>query len=158
MPKGVANSMESHIDQKEILRLLPHRGRAIKIDRAIFKIMESSGISAFKKIGTENHDLEGHFPDNPIYPGVAMIEGANQAAAILIKILHPDIAGFPISKKVDIDFIRKVRPDSELEIKVSLASSCVLRGSKMFRFFVTITNEKNKLVATGFIEGVAGKI
>jgi 3-hydroxyacyl-[acyl-carrier-protein] dehydratase len=157
MPVQALSSLKKHISKEDVLRLLPHRGKALKIDRAIFVCGKVDSIFAYKLIRAEDPDFEGHYPGNPIYPGNSMIEGANLAAALLIKMLYPDISGLPLSAKVEIEFIRVVKPGSELEINVHLVSSFEQKGSKTFRFSVEIRNEKNKKVASGFVEGKPGR-
>jgi 3-hydroxyacyl-[acyl-carrier-protein] dehydratase len=69
-------------DIREILRLLPHRYPFLMIDRIIDIHGEDHGIGIKNVTFNEPHFL-GHFPDNPVMPGVLLIEGMAQTAGVL---------------------------------------------------------------------------
>jgi 3-hydroxyacyl-[acyl-carrier-protein] dehydratase len=69
-------------DIREILRLLPHRYPFVMIDRVIEIRGDEQGIGIKNVTFNEPHFL-GHFPDNPVMPGVLMIEGMAQTAGVL---------------------------------------------------------------------------
>jgi 3-hydroxyacyl-[acyl-carrier-protein] dehydratase len=69
-------------DILEILRLLPHRYPFVMIDRIIDIRGEDHGIGIKNVTFNEPHFL-GHFPDNPVMPGVLVIEGMAQTAGVL---------------------------------------------------------------------------
>ena len=66
----------------EILKYLPHRDPFLFIDKVI-SIEEGDNIHASMNIKDDDVFLEGHFPDNPIVPGVILIEAMGQASGIL---------------------------------------------------------------------------
>ena len=67
----------------EILRLLPHRYPFIMVDRIIDIRSDESGIG-IKNVTFNEPQFLGHFPENPVMPGVLMIEGMAQTAAVLV--------------------------------------------------------------------------
>jgi 3-hydroxyacyl-[acyl-carrier-protein] dehydratase len=69
-------------DILEILRLLPHRYPFVMIDRIIDIRGEDHGVGIKNVTFNEPHFL-GHFPDNPVMPGVLVIEGMAQTAGVL---------------------------------------------------------------------------
>jgi 3-hydroxyacyl-[acyl-carrier-protein] dehydratase len=69
-------------DIREILRLLPHRYPFVMIDRIIDIRGEEHGIGIKNVTFNEPHFL-GHFPENPVMPGVLVIEGMAQTAGVL---------------------------------------------------------------------------
>ena len=69
-------------DIREILRLLPHRYPFLMIDRIIDIRGEDHGVGIKNVTFNEPHFL-GHFPDNPVMPGVLLIEGMAQTAGVL---------------------------------------------------------------------------
>jgi 3-hydroxyacyl-[acyl-carrier-protein] dehydratase len=69
-------------DISEILRLLPHRYPFVMIDRIIDIRGEEHGIGIKNVTFNEPHFL-GHFPENPVMPGVLVIEGMAQTAGVL---------------------------------------------------------------------------
>ena len=69
-------------DIREILRLLPHRYPFVMIDRVIDIRGEEHGIG-IKNVTFNEPQFLGHFPDNPVMPGVLLIEGMAQTAGVL---------------------------------------------------------------------------
>ena len=69
-------------DIREILRLLPHRYPFVMIDRIIDIRGEEHGIG-IKNVTFNEPQFLGHFPDNPVMPGVLLIEGMAQTAGVL---------------------------------------------------------------------------
>ena len=66
----------------EILKYLPHKDPFLFIDEVI-SIEEGNNIHASMNIKDDDVFLEGHFPENPIVPGVILIEAMGQAYGIL---------------------------------------------------------------------------
>jgi 3-hydroxyacyl-[acyl-carrier-protein] dehydratase len=69
-------------DIRKILELLPHRYPFLMIDRIIDIRGEDHGVGIKNVTFNEPHFL-GHFPDNPVMPGVLLIEGMAQTAGVL---------------------------------------------------------------------------
>ena len=69
-------------DIHEILRLLPHRYPFLLVDRIISIRGDERGIG-IKHITANEPQFVGHFPDNPVMPGVLVIEGMAQTACVL---------------------------------------------------------------------------
>ncbi|MFZ0374546.1 MAG: 3-hydroxyacyl-ACP dehydratase FabZ [Xanthobacteraceae bacterium] len=69
-------------DILEILRLLPHRYPFLMIDRIIDIQGEEHGIG-IKNVTFNEPQFQGHFPGNPVMPGVLLIEGMAQTAGVL---------------------------------------------------------------------------
>ena len=69
-------------DIREILRLLPHRYPFLMIDRIVDIRGEEHGIGV-KNVTFNEPQFQGHFPDNPVMPGVLLIEGMAQTAGVL---------------------------------------------------------------------------
>ena len=74
--------MENSIDIDQIKKLLPHREPMLLIDKLIniVPLKSATGIVNVKK---GSFYLEGHFPDQPVMPGVFIVEAFGQAAAAL---------------------------------------------------------------------------
>ena len=75
-------------DIHEILRLLPHRYPFLLIDRVTDIRSDEHGIG-IKNITMNEPQFVGHFPENPVMPGVLMIEGMAQTACVLCLRLMP---------------------------------------------------------------------
>jgi 3-hydroxyacyl-[acyl-carrier-protein] dehydratase len=69
-------------DIREILRLLPHRYPFLLVDRVIGIRGNEYGVG-IKNITMNEPQFVGHFPDNPVMPGVLVIEGMAQTACVL---------------------------------------------------------------------------
>lgn len=67
----------------EILRLLPHRYPFVMIDRVVDIRGDEAGIG-IKNVTVNEPQFVGHFPNNPVMPGVLLIEGMAQTAGILV--------------------------------------------------------------------------
>lgn len=74
--------MSESIDIIRILDLLPHRYPFILVDR-VLEYKEFDYLIATKNVTINEPFFMGHFPGNPIMPGVLMLEALAQASAIL---------------------------------------------------------------------------
>ena len=70
------------IDKKEIERLLPHREPMLLIDKLI-NIVPLKSATAIVLVRKTSFFVQGHFPDQPVMPGVLIVEAFGQAAAAL---------------------------------------------------------------------------
>jgi 3-hydroxyacyl-[acyl-carrier-protein] dehydratase len=73
------------IDINQIHAMLPHRYPFLFIDRVLSWVPQQS-IHARKLISISDPILQGHFPGNPIVPGVVQVEAMAQAAALLAQL------------------------------------------------------------------------
>jgi 3-hydroxyacyl-[acyl-carrier-protein] dehydratase len=69
-------------DIRDILRLLPHRYPFLMIDRIVDIRGEDHGVG-IKNVTFNEPQFLGHFPENPVMPGVLVIEGMAQTAGVL---------------------------------------------------------------------------
>ena len=65
-----------------VLKMLPHRYPFLMVDRVIDIRGDESGIG-IKNVTINEPHFQGHFPGNPVFPGVLMIEGMAQTAGVL---------------------------------------------------------------------------
>jgi 3-hydroxyacyl-[acyl-carrier-protein] dehydratase len=71
------------VEIRDILRLLPHRYPFVMVDRIIDICGDDSGVG-IKNVTMNEPQFLGHFPENPVMPGVLIIEGMAQTAAALV--------------------------------------------------------------------------
>jgi 3-hydroxyacyl-[acyl-carrier-protein] dehydratase len=70
------------VDIAEILKIMPHRYPFLMVDRIIDVRGDDSGIG-IKNVTVNEPQFLGHFPNNPVFPGVLLIEGMAQTAGVL---------------------------------------------------------------------------
>ena len=127
----VNNSEEKYID--EILDYLPHRYPFLLIDR-VTNLVSGESIKGYKNV-TMNEDMfNGHFPNQPIMPGVLIIEAAAQLSGILAfetRGTRPsDGKNYLFGGVEKARFKRPVVPGDRLDLK----SVIIAQRSKMMKF------------------------
>ena len=70
------------LTKKDIIELLPHREPMLLIDELI-DIKHLHSATAIMNVKKNSFYVDGHFPDNPVLPGVLIVEAFGQAAAAL---------------------------------------------------------------------------
>lgn len=68
---------------KNIAALLPHRYPFLLVDRVVDMDLETKSINTYKNVSANEEFFNGHFPNNPIMPGVLQIEALAQSGVIL---------------------------------------------------------------------------
>ena len=74
--------MSNSIDRKKIEILLPHREPMLLIDKLI-NIVHLKSATAIMNVRKDGFYVQGHFPNQPVMPGVLIVEAFGQAAAAL---------------------------------------------------------------------------
>jgi len=108
------------LDIRSILDILPHRYPFVMIDRVV-EIKGADELVAIKNVTFNEPYFNGHFPGNPVMPGVLQLEAMAQAAGVLIVRWNnwvPKPAFFMSADKVK--FRRPVRPGDQLRIHAKL--------------------------------------
>ena len=70
------------LNKQDIINLLPHREPMLLINE-LSEIQKLSSATALVKVRKDSFFVQGHFPDNPVMPGVLIVESFGQAAAAL---------------------------------------------------------------------------
>ena len=70
------------LNKSEIIKLLPHREPMLLIDE-LHDIIDLKSATAVVNVKKNSFFVQGHFPDNPVMPGVLIVESFGQAAAAL---------------------------------------------------------------------------
>ncbi len=109
------------LENKDILKLLPHRYPFLLVDR-IIEIEAQKRAVGIKNISVNEPFFQGHFPGTPIMPGVLILESMAQVCAITIKYQSEDLNNkLGVFTGIDNCKIRKmVVPGDVLRIEVEI--------------------------------------
>ena len=109
------------MDIKAILDLLPHRYPFILVDR-ILELEQGKTITALKNVSMGEPYFQGHFPGEPVMPGVLILEGMAQAGAVLAYMSTDSIDGKLVffAGLDNVRFRKVVRPGDQLIFKMEL--------------------------------------
>lgn len=109
-------------DIKKIMHLLPHRYPLLLVDR-IVEIRGTDFCIGIKNVTANEPQFTGHFPENPVYPGVYIIEGMAQCAGVIVAQSYGEGGGKPKSvlfSTIDkCKFRRPVTPGDQLRYELT---------------------------------------
>lgn len=128
------------IEAKEIMTLLPHRYPFLLVDRVV-DFEEGQWLKAVKNISVNEPCFTGHFPGEPILPGVLILEALAQAMGILAFKTH-ELQGGELFYFAGIDearFKRPVLPGDQMELTVTVIKE--RRGITAFTGVATVNGE-----------------
>ena len=113
--------MSDSIDRKKIESLLPHREPMLLIDK-LTKIVHLKSATAIMNVKKNSFYDQGHFPGQPVMPGVLIVEAFGQAAAALTAYgIDPKEYDNKLVFLMSIDkakFRNPVIPDCELHLEI----------------------------------------
>ena len=99
----------STMDIKEIIRLLPHRYPFLLVDR-ILDGEKGKSLVGLKNVSMNEPFFQGHFPSEPIMPGVLILEGMAQVGGLLAFYSIPEMVGEKLIYFAGIDKVRFRQP------------------------------------------------
>lgn len=102
-------TIPDNIDIVEILKLLPHRYPFVMVDRILSLEMEKE-IVGLKNVTINEPFFQGHFPSQPIMPGVLILEGMAQVGGIMAYYANPEAIGNKLLFFAGIDKARFRKP------------------------------------------------
>ena len=118
--------MSKTLNKKQIVDLLPHRDPMLLIDE-LKDIKKLHSATAIVNVSKDSFFVQGHFPGQPVMPGVLIVEAFGQAAAALTangldKSTYENKLVFLMSVE-KARFRNPVVPDCKLELKIEAIRS-----------------------------------
>jgi 3-hydroxyacyl-[acyl-carrier-protein] dehydratase len=108
------------LDIIKILQTLPHRYPFLLVDR-VLEIEPGRRIKAIKNVTANEPQFTGHWPDNPVMPGVLMLEAMAQAGGIMLMWEGAGKGKLPFIAGADnVRWRRQVRPGDQMIIETEL--------------------------------------
>ena len=117
---------KNSLNKKEIEKLLPHREPMLLVDRLI-NIVPLKSATVIVNVKKTSFFLQGHFPEQPVMPGVLIVEAFGQAAAALTAHgINPEEYKNKLVYLMSVDkarFRSPVMPDCELHLEIEAIRS-----------------------------------
>ena len=123
------------IDREEIKSYIPHREPFLFVDKVV-EIEKGSSIVAERTFGPEEEFFKGHFPGNPIVPGVIIVESLAQAGGVLVyysfteELESEGLTGAYLAGLEHVRFRHVVKPGDLIKLHVSIQR----KRSRIIRF------------------------
>lgn len=133
--------------RKEISKILPQKTPFLFIDKLEFLDEKNQCVTCSNSFNRDEFYFSGHFPDNPITPGVILVEAMAQSIIVLLKCLENDRVeeNYYLSKIIDMRFRKVLCPDEKVYI-----DSTLCRTVGRFYFAKSrIYNQDNETIASG---------
>ena len=134
--------MKLPIDVTTIQALLPHRYPFLLVDRVV-EFEPNKRVLAYKNITANENFFNGHFPNQPVMPGVLVIEALAQAGGLLTQLSHGGGTEGKLFYLVKVDnakFSRMVVPGDRLDLEVILKRT--IRNMAMYEGIARVDGEQ----------------
>lgn len=131
---------KSQLTHEEVMRILPHREPMLLVD-TVSQLESLKSIEARYYIAPDLDIFRGHFPDDPVFPGVLSVECMAQAVDIMM-MTAPKYAGkTPLFLGINnVRFMKKIKP-----------------GDTLITRAVLVTEREEKAIATCSAVGYVGE-
>ena len=129
-------------DVNKVMEFLPHRYPFLLVDRVI-ELEKNSSLTALKNVTINEPFFQGHFPGQPIMPGVLILEAMAQATGLLAFASMDDGHREKLYMLVGIDKARfrgQVIPGDQVTLKVTLRRN--MRGIGIYDCLALVGNDK----------------
>jgi 3-hydroxyacyl-[acyl-carrier-protein] dehydratase len=133
--------LQLELDISKVMELLPHRYPFLLIDRVV-EIEPGQSLSAIKNVTINEPFFQGHFPDQPVMPGVLILEAMAQATGLLAFTEMGEAHKSKLYMLVGIDksrFRGQVVPGDQLILNILLKRN--MRGIGMYKCQALVDGE-----------------
>ncbi|UCH23403.1 MAG: 3-hydroxyacyl-ACP dehydratase FabZ [Deltaproteobacteria bacterium] len=147
--------METEYDIQKIMEAIPHRYPFLLVDR-VLELVPGERIVALKNVTINEPFFQGHFPANPIMPGVLIVEAMAQTGGLLFLVTQKQEENDVIFYFMGMDKVRfrkPVIPGDQLIMEVRLIN---LR-SKAAKMSGTATVDQKLVAEAEFMATIGGK-
>ena len=132
-PKQVL-ATETSLDIRRLLDMLPHRYPFVMLDRVV-EFVSADELVAIKNVTYNEPYFSGHYPGNPVMPGVLQVEAMAQAAGVLLLRRGSGEGKVALLMSADkVKFRKAVRPGDQVVLNAKLTRT---RGNKIATAEVT---------------------
>jgi beta-hydroxyacyl-ACP dehydratase FabZ len=148
-------AMEAEYDIQKIMEAMPHRYPFLLVDR-VLEAVPGERIVALKNVTINEPFFQGHFPANPIMPGVLIVEAMAQTGGVLCLVTQKQEKNDVIFYFMGMDKVRfrkPVIPGDQLIMEVRLMN---LRA-KAAKMSGTATVDQKLVAEAEFLATIGGK-
>ncbi len=104
---------------EKIHQAIPHRAPMLLVDEIVSQ--DENSIVCRKSFRADEYFFQGHYPDQPIVPGVILCEATVQSGAILLSSRMKEQTGVPVLTRMsDVKFKNMVKPGDAIEMSVKI--------------------------------------
>jgi beta-hydroxyacyl-ACP dehydratase FabZ len=144
--------MGETLDREAVMAVLPHRYPFLLVDR-VHDLVRGERAIGVKQVTDDEPWAPGHFPGQPVMPGVLVAEALAQVAGVIALTANPEYAGQAVYLLGfdKIRFRKPVRPGDQLDLEVVVTS----RRRTMWFFEGTATVNGERVADGSFLATVA---
>lgn len=136
------------LTHEEVQAVLPHRDPMLLID-TVQELVPGERVVASFYVDPKREIFQGHFPGDPVLPGVYSVECMAQAADVLLLTMERYAGKTPLFLGIDqVRFERKILPGDTVEIRAALATE---RKEKAIATCSAELYRRGELAATGMV-------